>query len=97
MTFPVQGHDDALQVRMTFEFHAEQIISLPLVPVGRGPDIRNRLGRRVGSGQWHLYPQTGSRIERHRGIPGRVVITPAVERAFPEISRRIRVRTESKR
>ena len=43
MSFPFVRHQDAAQVGMALEANAEQIETLALVPVGRGPDRRDRV------------------------------------------------------
>src|SRR5712692_11536109 len=49
MAFPFGGKQDASQVGVTLEAHAEQVEHLPLVPVGRGPHRGQRWQHRVVS------------------------------------------------
>src|SRR5574341_124056 len=56
MSLPVVGQKNAAQIGMTVEDHAEQIVSLPFVPVCGAPDAGHGRHMRVCFVQQHLQP-----------------------------------------
>src|SRR5207245_879449 len=57
ITFPILWHQDAPQIRMPFESHAEQVKCLTLVPVDPRPHRRQRCDNRIAAGYAYADPQ----------------------------------------
>ena len=47
MSYPRSRHQDSFQVRVALETDPEHVPDLPLVPIRRGPKIRNRIDGRL--------------------------------------------------
>src|SRR6185503_3368483 len=54
MSRPVLRHQDAAEVRMVLEGHAQEVEHLALLPVGGAPHVRDRRNDRVVAARVHL-------------------------------------------
>ena len=57
MPFPVVRHQDAAQIGMIEEAHAEEVEHLALIPVGATPDSGDGIDRGVGARKAALQAQ----------------------------------------
>ena len=57
VALPIVGQENAAQLWVALELHAEEVVGFPLVPIGSGPDGGHTVDRRRVTRQRRLEPQ----------------------------------------